>query len=247
MSKLKNQNVRSGEELPERELKQFLFEKELISFKDSILSIEQFTHGYSNLTYSLSIEGKEFVLRKPPKGAIKRGHDMNREYRVQKAIKDAFLKVPKMFVYTDDRAILGSEFYLMEKVEGIILSYPEAKKRSLSTTDFHKISKTWIQTFVELHALDYRACGLENLGKPEGYVERQVSNWSKQYVNAKTQEVPAANDIMKWLVANQPKSYQTCLIHNDFKYSLYQSLSKVSLSKLGLHHIFGFIPKIMGY
>ncbi len=215
---MSNQQVRKGEELPKKKLKEFLQKNELINSTESELSIKQFTHGYSNLTYLLSIEDKEYVLRKPPVGAIKRGHDMSREFKVQSGVQKEFSKVPKMFAYTDDATVLGSEFYIMEKVDGIILNYKEAKSRNIPASDYKIIANSWLDTFVELHQLDYNAIGLSDLGKPKGYVERQVTNWGKQYVKASTDEVPAAEMVMKWMQENQPKQYNHCLIHNDYKY-----------------------------
>lgn len=215
---MSNQEVRKGEELPAVKLKQFLQENHLIGSIESKLFVKQFTHGYSNLTYLLSIENKEYVLRKPPIGAIKRGHDMSREFKVQSAVQKEFSKVPKMFAYTDAAAVLGSEFYIMEKVEGIILNFKEAKKRDIPANDYKTIANAWLDTFTELHQLDYDAIGLTNLGKPEGYVERQVTNWGKQYLKAATKDVPSAEKVMQWMQENQPKNYQHCLIHNDYKY-----------------------------
>lgn len=218
MGRTVNQQVRKGEELHEAKLKEFLQKNELINSVESELLVKQFTHGYSNLTYLLSIEDKEYVLRKPPVGAIKRGHDMSREFKVQSGVQNQFSKVPKMFAYTDDENILGSEFYLMEKIEGIILNYKEAKSRNILASDYKIIANSWLDTFVQLHQLDYNAVGLSDLGKPQGYVERQVTNWGKQYVKAATNDVPAAQMVMKWMQENQPKEYQHCLIHNDYKY-----------------------------
>ncbi|MFY0630319.1 MAG: phosphotransferase family protein [Flavobacteriaceae bacterium] len=215
---MSNQQVRKGEELPEVKLKEFLQKNELINALESELLVKQFTHGYSNLTYLLSIEDKEYVLRKPPIGAIKRGHDMSREYKVQSGVQKVFSKVPKMFAYTDDASVLGSEFYIMEKVEGIILNYKEAHKRNIQPEQYNVVANSWLDTFTELHQLDYKAIGLEDLGRPEGYVERQVTNWGKQYLKAATDDVPAAGMVMKWMQENQPKAYQHCLIHNDYKY-----------------------------
>ncbi len=215
---MSNQHVRKGEELPEVTLKQFLQQNKLIQSQDSELFVKQFTHGYSNLTYLLSIEEKEFVLRKPPVGAIKRGHDMSREFKVQSGVQKGFSKVPKMYAYTDDASILGSEFYLMEKVDGIILNYKEAKSRDLAPNAYQTIAHSWLDTFVELHQLDYHAVGLSDLGRPEGYIERQVSNWGKQYLKAATEEVQAAQKVMQWMDEHQPKAYEHCLIHNDYKY-----------------------------
>ena len=166
----------------------------------------------------MSIEDREFVLRKPPVGAIKRGHDMSREFKVQSGVQKGFSKVPAMYAYTNDESILGSEFYLMEKVDGIILNYQEAKRRDILPDSYKLIANSWLDTFVELHQLDYNSIGLSDLGKPDGYVERQVTNWGKQYLKAATEEVSSAQMVMKWMSENQPKEYKHCLIHNDYKY-----------------------------
>ena len=215
---MSNQKVRKGEDLPEISLKKYLKGINLINAVESELLVQQFTHGYSNLTYLLQIENKEFVLRKPPKGAIKRGHDMSREFKVQKGVAKAFSKVPKMFGFCDDERILGSDFYIMEKMEGIILNFKEAKTRNIAANDYKTIANSWLNTLVELHNVDYHNIGLGDLGKPEGYVERQIKNWGRQYLKAKTDEVPEAEMVMQWMKENQPKKYDHCLIHNDFKY-----------------------------
>ena len=183
-----NQQVRKGEALDEVNLKKFLLEHQLIHTVESDLFVEQFTHGYSNLTYALKIENREYVLRKPPLGAIQRGHDMGREFKVQSAVCKTFSKVPKMYAYTDNEAVLGSPFYIMERVNGIILNYKEAKKRSLAAAEYKIIANSWLDTFVALHQVDYQAVGLADLGKPEGYVERQVTNWGKQYLKVATED-----------------------------------------------------------
>ncbi|WP_282078953.1 phosphotransferase family protein [Aquimarina algiphila] len=212
------QNVRKGEELNEKTLKMFLQKEGLIDSHQSDWQVTQFTHGYSNLTYLLQIESKEYVLRRPPFGAIKRGHDMGREFKVQSGIYVTFPKVPKMFAFTDDESILGSPFYIMEKIDGIILNVNEAKKRNISPDSFKTIADSWLDTFVALHAIDYKTVGLEDLGKPDGYVQRQVLNWGKQYLKAATDDVPAAEKVMRWMEENQPKIYRHSLVHNDFKY-----------------------------
>ncbi len=213
-----DQHVRKGEELNVVLLKKYLQENQLITTAESDIFIKQFTHGYSNLTYLLQVENKEYVLRKPPVGAIKRGHDMGREFKVQSALQKAFSKVPEMHTYTEDETILGSPFYIMEKVHGIILNYKEAHKRSITANDYKTIANSWLDTFVELHSIEYKAIGLSNLGRPEGYVERQVSNWGKQYLKAATEDIPEAEMVMKWMQENQPRVYDHCLIHNDYKY-----------------------------
>jgi len=198
--------VREGEELNEGNLKRFLLENKLIADAGSALSISQFSNGFSNLTYLLNVEDKEYVLRRPPFAAPKRGHDMGREYKVISNLNSIFDRTPKAFVYAEDKEIIGASFYIMSKVEGEILTAKEAHKRQVSPDEFN----TWLDTFVAFHKIDYKAAGLEDLGRPEGYVERQVTNWGKQYLAAATDEA--------WMEAHQPKEYDHTLIHNDFKY-----------------------------
>jgi len=213
-----NQNVRKGEELNEATLLKFLKEQNLIDDIKSNLAVDQFSTGFSNLTYLLKIDGKELVLRRPPFGAIKRGHDMGREYKVLSRLYKAFPKSPKALAFSDDKDILGAPFYIMEKVEGIILNFREAQKRQVTPEEFPSIADAWLNTFVELHQVDYQSVDLTDLGRPEGYVERQVTNWGKQYLKAATEDVPAAKKVMEWMEANQPKEYDFSLIHNDYKY-----------------------------
>ena len=215
---MSNQKVRKGEELPANKLKLYLQKHDLISSIESELHVTQFTHGYSNLTYLIAIEGKEFVLRRPPFGAIKRGHDMEREFKVQSGVQKGFDKVPKMFAFGDDHSVMDCEFYVMEKVDGIILNFKEAQKRNILVDQYKVIANSWLDTFIELHQLDYKAIGLSDLGRPEGYVERQVTNWGKQYLKAATEDISAANKVMAWMEVHQPKKYEHCLIHNDYKY-----------------------------
>ena len=210
--------VRQGEELHGENLKGFMVKNALIENTSSDLVVHQFSNGYSNLTYLLEIEGREFVLRRPPFNAPKRGHDMGREFKVLKQLNPVFKEAPKVFVYTDEEQIIGAPFYLMEKVEGIILSAKAAHERQVPPEAFNTISDTWLDTFVAFHQIDYKAAGLGDLGKPEGYVERQVMNWGKQYLAAATDDVPEAGKVMSWMETHQPKNYNYSLIHNDFKY-----------------------------
>ncbi len=213
------QKVRKGEELNEPNLKNFLQQNQLIEDVNSDLEVSQFSIGFSNLTYLLKIENKELVLRRPPKGAIKRGHDMGREFKVLSGLNKGFSKAPKAYVYTEDAEIVGAPFYLMEYIEGIIISAKEAKRKQISPEEFPIIADSWLETFVELHKLDYETLGLGDLGKPDGYVERQVTNWGKQYLKAATEEIAEAQKVMEWLEKNQPKDYDFSLIHNDYKYN----------------------------
>ncbi len=210
--------VSKEEELNVDNLKQFLVENELINDVKNELQIRRFSGGLSNLTYLLRTENKEYVLRRPPFGAVKRGHDMGREFKVLSKLHKEFNKVPTVHVLTNDESIIGSSFYIMEKAEGIIITLAEAKKRNINENEFKIISNTWLETFVQLHQVDYKATGLADLGKPSGYVERQINNWAKQYERAKTSDIPESDHVIKWLQMKIPEEYSYSLIHNDFKY-----------------------------
>jgi len=212
------QKVRAGEELNEANLKAFLQKNGLIEDANSNWEVSQFSTGFSNLTYLIQIENKEYVLRRPPNGAIKHGHDMGREYKVLTGLNKGFSKAPKAYAYTENVEVNGAPFYIMEKVDGHIITMKSALKLGLSEADFKLMSNTLLDTLVELHNLDYQSLGLGELGKPEGYVERQVRNWGKQYLKAATDDIPAAAFVMKWLEDNQPTEYGHSFIHNDYKY-----------------------------
>lgn len=211
-------SVREGEELNAESIKHFMLKHSLIHRTDSELTVKQFANGYSNLTYLLEIEQREYVLRRPPFSAPKRGHDMGREYKVLQHLNPVFEKSPKVYVFNDNPKIIGAPFYIMERINGVILTAKSAKEKQISPREFQTISDTWLDGFVEFHEIDYKGAGLTDLGKPEGYVERQVTNWGKQYLAAVTEGVPAASNVMRWMEENQPKEYDHTIIHNDFKY-----------------------------
>jgi aminoglycoside phosphotransferase (APT) family kinase protein len=210
--------VKKEEALPLDKLMQYLYENELITDPKSKIVTKRFAGGLSNLTYLLQVENKEYVLRRPPFGAVKRGHDMEREFKVLSNLHKEFSKIPKVHVFNQDDSVIGSSFYIMDKSNGIILNLAEAKQRNIGPSEFKIISTTWLDTFIELHRVDYKAAGLDDLGRPEGYVERQITNWAKQYNKAKTEEIFESEKVISWLIAKQPKEYNYSLIHNDFKY-----------------------------
>ena len=210
--------VLPGEELPDASLRQFLLASGLLGDQDSPMAVRQFKNGYSNLTYLIGIEGRHYVLRRPPFAAPKRGHDMGREFQVLDKLHRMFPKTPEVFVFCDDPGVIGAPFYIMEKVDGIILSPGEVARRKPAPSEFGTIAATWLDTFAALHEVDYREAGLGELGRPDGYVERQVNTWTKQYLAAATEQVASAEKVMAWMQDNQPKTYQHSLIHNDYKY-----------------------------
>jgi aminoglycoside phosphotransferase (APT) family kinase protein len=212
--------VRPGEELDRIALNQYLSTHP--DFGQSVAEVRQFPGGYSNLTYFLKTDDqKGFVLRRPPFGAehIKGGHDMGREYRVLSMIQEAgFTKIPRPILLCDDLEVLGCPFYLMERVEGVILRANMAKTLALSSTQLRATSEALVDNLVDLHALDIDATGLVNIGKPEGYVRRQVEGWYKRYLAAQTDELPAVEHLYQWLTRTMPAEGTPTLIHNDYKY-----------------------------
>jgi aminoglycoside phosphotransferase (APT) family kinase protein len=210
--------VREGEELNAVKLLAYL--REHVPGLKGTLVVEQFPAGFSNLTYLLRVGDRELVLRRPPFGAkIKTAHDMNREYRILSHLYTVYTKVPRPLLYCEDEALIGAPFYIMERVNGIILRAQPPPGLALSPEVMRQISEAFIGNLVEIHEADYRAAGLAELGQPEGYARRQVEGWTKRYENACTDEVPEMERLMIWLAAHQPAdSVRGALIHNDYKY-----------------------------
>ena len=210
-------NIRSGEEFPLKNLKEFLQNNNIDT---SNLKLKQFPSGYSNLTYFLKNSSQEMVLRRPPYGAksLKGGHDMLREYTVLKNLKSQFHKVPNVHLYCDDESILGAPFYIMDRVQGYIIRPNLQQKNSPSKEIIEKISSSLVDTLVELHSVDISQANLNDLGKIDGYVKRQVEGWTKRYYHSKTDSILDMEFIAKWLNENQPKESKEAIIHNDFKY-----------------------------
>ena len=213
----KASETRKGEELDIDRLKSFLLDN--ISNSSGSLAVRQFQGGFSNLTYLVTLGEREYVLRRSPFGAnIKSGHDMSREYKILSKLNSAFHKSPSAVFYTDDESIIGSSFYVMERLNGVILRHGMPEKMQPNKELMRGIADSYLDTLMELHHVDVNEVGLGDLGKPEGYVERQISGWTKRYFNAKTEEVPKLEQAAKWLADNQPLSVGSSLIHNDFKY-----------------------------
>ena len=183
-------------------------------------NIRQFPGGASNLTYLLQYPQRELVLRRPPFGHKARSaHDMGREFRILNALRPAFAYCPQALLHCTDEAVIGAEFYVMERVEGIILrtDLPEALNFDPSST--RRLCESFIDRLVELHHVDYVACGLGDLGKPVGYVQRQVGGWSERYDQARTPDAPAWNTVKSWLRDKQPPdSGRVSLLHNDYRF-----------------------------
>ena len=210
-------DVRKGEELDSVKLSAYLKTHD-VAIQDEIV-FKQFPGGFSNLTYLLSSGDKEYVLRKPPFGAnIKSAHDMGREYRVLSSLKPIYSKIPTPIVYCEDETILGSPFYVMERVRGVILRNKIPKALELTPDHFKRLSIQTIENLVDLHSLELEESKLISLGKPAGYVARQVEGWIKRYFKAETDEINAMNTAAAWMQSNMPSKESSAFIHNDYKY-----------------------------
>ncbi len=180
--------------------------------------VRQFPGGASNLTYLLSYPGRELILRRPPAGhKAASAHDMRREFRVQRALRPVFGHVPEVLAICDDETVLGGDFYVMERLEGLILRGDLPPDFTLSFQAARELCGKVVDRLVELHAVDVDAAGLADLGKGAGYVERQVRGWSERFRKARTENVPEFTEVMAWLAENQPAEVKICLIHNDYR------------------------------
>ena len=189
----------------------------------AITEVAQFPGGYSNLTYSVKLGETFGVLRRPPVGAknISRGHDVAREFGILMALKNAqFTKMPQPLLLCTDETVIGAPFYVMQRVEGIILRPLNTKKiaQTINSETFQKISEALCDALVELHDIDIYSTGLINIGKPEGYILRQIEGWYKRYQASKTEKIERVDEIYAWLIKNLPIEQSPVLLHNDFKY-----------------------------
>jgi aminoglycoside phosphotransferase (APT) family kinase protein len=208
--------VRQGEELDAGRLSLWLADR-LPTGGDVV--VEQFPAGSSNLTYLISVGGEEYVLRRPPFGnTVKTAHDMNREFQVLSKLSAVYAPAPKPMLFCDDESVIGSEFYLMERRKGLIIRGKSPAEMEKSPGLRKSVCESFIGNLAALHALDYESAGIGDLGKPEGYVRRQVEGWTKRYFNAKTDEWPELEKAIKWLNENIPAETGAALIHNDYKF-----------------------------
>jgi aminoglycoside phosphotransferase (APT) family kinase protein len=208
--------VRPGEELNLGKLDPYL--RSHFPGLSGALRIEQFPSGHSNLTYSVSLGEKEMVLRRPPFGSkVKSAHDMGREYHVLEKLHVAY-PAPRPLLYCTDESVIGAPFYLMERAHGIILRRDLPAGLELAPQTARRLSEAFIDNLATLHQLDYNALGLGELGKPQGYLERQVKGWIERYYGSQTHALPEVERIAAWLKEHLPAQSGATLVHNDYKY-----------------------------
>jgi aminoglycoside phosphotransferase (APT) family kinase protein len=181
--------------------------------------VTQFSGGASNWTYRLKYENRDLILRRPPKGTrAKSAHDMVREYTVQKGLKPVYPAVPEMVALCTDHSVIGDDFYVMDRIEGIIPRRHLPRGLALSEAEVRKLCLGVLDKLIELHQVDYRAAGLEQLGKGAGYTQRQVEGWTSRMARARTWNVSDFRYVTDWLRERMPKDVRICLIHNDWRF-----------------------------
>jgi aminoglycoside phosphotransferase (APT) family kinase protein len=209
--------VREGEELNVPALEKYLLEH-LPELRGPLV-VEQFPGGASNLTYLLKLGDTELVLRRPPFGnRVKSAHDMGREYKVLSKLCEVYPPAPRPLVYCEDESVLGAPFYCMERRHGVVLRRTLPPGLKLDAATLNKLNRAFIDNLVAFHHIDYAAAGLADLGKPEGYVSRQVGGWIKRYEASKTSDVTDMDFLQTWFPANMPPEVAGTLVHNDYKF-----------------------------
>ena len=212
-------DIRKGEELPLAALNAYL--EQQVPELGKVLAVRQFAKGFSNLTYLLTThDGQEYVLRRPPFGAkIKSAHDMSREFRILQALRPHFEYLPQPIHACESAEFMdGAAFYIMQRLRGFILRPTEAFSAQITAPVMHQMSVALINTLVELHKIDIETTGLIQMGKPDGYVQRQVSGWVQRYQNAQTDPVEAMDTLAQWLQNNTPRVQKPTFLHNDYKF-----------------------------
>lgn len=210
-------HVRPGEELDVAKVDAWM-KANVVGLKGTP-AVTQYSGGASNWTYCLTYYNREVILRRAPAGTKAKGaHDMGREYRLQASLKSAYDYVPEMLGYCDDNTVLGTEFYVMEKLTGIIPRKNLPRGLNLDEATTRTLCKNVLDCMIQLHKVDYKAANLEHLGKGAGYTRRQIEGWSHRYEKAKTWNVPSGKFVMNWLKDNMPQHEQICVTHNDFRF-----------------------------
>ena len=184
------------------------------------LELLQFQGGASNLTYLVTDSaGTAYVLRKPPHGVkAASAHDMGREARVLSALSPVLATAPNVIAYCEDSEVLGTPFYLMEYIEGFILSTSIPPELNTSEGAVRLLCESMVDALAQLHQINVSEVGLTELDRGDGYVDRQISGWSKRYRDSRTPDVPDAESLMAWLANNQPPDVEHSLIHGDWRF-----------------------------
>ena len=209
-------DVRPDEQFDEAKVAGFLRGK--LPGSQNELTVRQFGGGAANLTYQLDYGSHEYVLRRPPLGPVaKSAHDMAREYKVLSVLHQVFPYAPKAFVYQKDPSLIGADFLVMERRHGVVVrrKMPAEYKTMPSAT--RQMSIALIDALVQFHEVDYKAIGLSDLGRPDGFITRQIEGWYRRWHKAKEADLDDMDFVYKWLLENEPQDARQSLVHNDYK------------------------------
>ncbi len=189
-----------------------------ISLKDEKLRVKALPVGLSNEVYALSLGSKKWILRKPPASiSHQSAHKVLREYKIIKALARAHIRLPRLGYCCDDLSVIGTEFFLMDWVDGITVNERLSDAYLLAPDSHTGFGFELIDALVELHAVDWRSSGLADIGREEGFLEQQINRWSIQYQSNIREELPQVDRIAHWLRRHLPKQQRSCIIHGDYK------------------------------
>jgi len=208
--------IRAGEEIDPAALVRYLRGK--VEGIEECIVIQQFPGGHSNLTYLLRAGDREYVLRRPPLGPVApKAHDMAREFRVLQAVHPLFPPAPRVYLVCEDASVIGATFFLMERRRGIVLRRDLPRDLASDASLPRRISEAFIDCLAQLHLIDVARHGLDSLGRPEGFLERQVRGWTDRWERSRTEDLPGLDYLVRWLAEKLPASGTPALVHNDFK------------------------------
>lgn len=209
--------VRAGEELDAGRLEPYL--RDLLPGEGDGFEIRQFPGGHSNLTYAVRLGERELVLRRPPFGStVKSAHDMGREYRILSAVRDQYPYAPRVLDYCEDDSVIGAKFYVMERIQGVVLRRERPADWDAPPETVRAICTNFVKALAELHAVDWKSAGLEQMRKEGHFMERQVLGWEKRYYGSQTDDIDGVQQVFDWCKAELPPDVGAVLIHNDFKF-----------------------------
>ena len=206
--------VREAHRFDEAALAEYL-KSQLDGFGEPF-DILQFEGGQSNPTFLLDCGAHKYVLRKKPPGKLlPSAHQVDREYRVMKALEHSDVPVPRMYLLCEDETVIGTTFFVMAYVEGRL--FANVTLPGVSPGERRAIYFEMIRVLAALHSVDYEALGLSDFGKPGNYFARQIGRWSRQYVSTKTDQIDSMESLMNYLPQNVPPDDITCLVHGDYR------------------------------
>ncbi len=206
--------VREAHAIDQGRLAEFL--KEALPETQGSMKLSQFAYGQSNPTYVVGFDDVEYVLRKQPPGELlPSAHQVDREFRVQKALSEAGYPVAKQFLYSDNREIVGTPFYVMERMQGRV--FKDTSLPYCSPEHRAEMYKSLAETLAQLHTFSPAELGLEDFGRPGDWYRRQFKRWSRNFSETQTQAMPAMQPLMEWLDAHMPEDNETRIAHGDYR------------------------------